>query len=164
MAIPAELESLSSNDPDGSIWQGGHRQVISGLAGGTTARQLLASESGALCLFDDAAGQIYTLPAPAVGMWFEFLVTVDGTSNSHSIDTDAATTFIGGGVAAVSNVVAEGGDSFAATISSDVSCDFDSDITGRLIGTNVKFTCISATEWVIEGVTHGVGTLATPFA
>ena len=158
------IERIGRQAPDGTVLHGNHRQVISGLAGGTTARQLLASESGALCLFDDAAGQIYTLPAPVVGMWFEFLVTVSGTSNAHSIDTDAATTFIGGGVAAVSTAVAEGGDSFPATIASTVSCDFDSDVTGRLIGTHVIVTCISATEWAMGGVTHGVGTLATPFA
>jgi len=164
MAIPAELYELSTKDPDGCIAHGIHRQVISGLAGGTTARQLLASESGALCLFDNAAGQIYTLPAPVVGMWFEFLVTVAGTSNAYSIDTDASTTFIGGGVAAVSTTVAEGGDSFVADIAAHVSCDLDSDLTGRLVGTHLKIVCLSSTTWGISGVIHGVGTLATPFA
>jgi len=154
-------EQIGTNSPDGALVQGQRRQIISG-EGAT--RILLASESGSLCMFDRAAGIIYTLPAPAVGMEFEFLITVAGTSNSYSIDTDAATTFIGGGVAAVSTVVAEGGDSFVATISSTVSCDFDSAVTGRNVGTQVKFTCLSSTTWGIEGVIHGVGTLATPFA
>jgi len=154
-------EQIGTNSPDGALVQGQRRQVISG-EGAT--RVLLPSESGSLCLFDRAAGIIYTLPAPAVGMEFEFLITVAGSSNSYSIDTDAATTFIGGGVAAVSTAVAEGGDSFAAVIASTVSCDFDSAVTGRLIGTQVKFTCLSSTTWGCEGVTHGVGTLATPFA
>ena len=158
------LEQIGYKGPEGSIQYGVHQQVISGLAGGTTARALVASESGSLCLFDNAACQIYTLPAPVVGMQFDFLVTIAGTSNAYSIDTDAATTFIGGGVAAVSTTVAEGGDSFVADIASHVSCDLDSDVTGRLVGTSLHIVCLSTTTWGISGVIHGVGTLATPFA
>lgn len=158
------IEVLSKGKTEGCRADGLHQPVISGLAGALDARQLLASESGSLCLFDNAAGQIYTLPAPVVGLKFDFLVTVAGTSNSYSIDTDAATTFIGGGVAAVSTTVAEGGDSFVATISSTVSCDLDSDVTGRLVGTTMSIVCLSSTTWGISGTTHGVGTLATPFA
>jgi len=158
------LRQISTNNPEGCVAPGQHLEVISGLAGGTTARVLLPEESGSLCLFDNAAGQIYTLPAPVVGMHFSFLVTVAGTSNAYSIDTDAATTFIGGGVAAVSTAVAEGGDSFVATISSTVSCDLDSDVTGRLVGTTLNIVALSSTTWGISGTTHGVGTLATPFA
>jgi hypothetical protein len=158
------VEFLNKRNTEGCIAPGLRGEVISGLAGGTTPRLLLANESGSLCLFDNAAGQIYVLPAPEVGLSFDFLVTVAGTSNSYSIDTDAATTFIGGGVAAVSTTVAEGGDSFVATISSTVSCDLDSDVTGRLVGTTLTIKCLSATTWGISGTTHGVGTLATPFA
>lgn len=158
------VEQLNKNTTEGCVAIGLHGTVISGLAGALVPRQLLASESGSLCLFDNAAGQIYTLPAPVVGLKFDFLVTVAGTSNSYSIDTDAATTFIGGGVAAVSTTVAEGGDSFVANIASTVSCDLDSDVTGRLVGTILSIVCLSSTTWGISGVTHGVGTLATPFA
>ena len=164
MAIVAELEELSSRDPDGSRWRGCHREVISGVGDTTNSILLVASQSGALCLFDALDGVVYQLPAPVVGMWFEFLITLSGTSNSYSIDTDAATTFIGGGIATVSTTVAEGGESFPATIASTVSCDFDGDTAGRLIGTNVKLTCLSSTTWGIEGTMHGVGTLVTPFA
>ena len=158
------LTQLGTNSTEGTVAPGLHKEVISGLAGGTTARALLPEESGSLCLFDNAAGQIYTLPAPVAGMQFDFLVTVAGTSNAYSIDTDAATTFIGGGVAAVSTTVAEGGDSFVATISSTVSCDLDSDVTGRLVGTTLSIVALSSTTWGISGTIHGVGTLATPFA
>ncbi len=157
------LEQLNYKSPEGCIANGLHRQVISGLAGGTTPRALLASESGALCLFDDAAGQIYTLPAPVVGLQFDFLVTVTRTSNSHSIDTDAATSFIGGGIVGVGSGAGES-DTFAATIASTVSIDFDSATTGEQIGTNCRLICISSTEWVCSGQGFGVGTMATPFA
>ena len=156
------IEELGYKSPEGCIAHGLLRQVISGQAG--TTKALKASDSGALCLFDNAAGQIYTLPAPVVGLQFDFVITVAGTSNAYSIDTDAATTFIGGGLAAVSTTVAEGGDSLPATIASTVSCDFDSAVTGRLVGTSCCITCISSTTWAITGTLHGVGTLADPFA
>lgn len=164
MAIPTNLERLSYNSPDGCIAEGLHREVISGVGNTTTAYELSAEQSGALCLFDAADGVIYTLPAPAIGLEFDFLVTVAGTSNAYSIDTDAATTFIGGGVGSFSTAVAEGGDSFPATISSTVSIDLDSDVTGRLVGTKLKLVCLSSTTWGCSGDIHGVGTLATPFA
>lgn len=159
-----DLEQLGSRASGGTIAYGLHREVISGKGDTTNAYVLTAEQSGALCLFDAADGVIYTLPAPVVGLTFDFLITVAGSSNAYSIDTDAATTFIGGGVSAVSTTVAEGGDSFVATISSTVSCDFDSAVTGRLVGTAVKLVCLSATTWGISGTSHGVGTLATPFA
>jgi len=156
------LEELSYKSPEGCIAHGLSRQIISGQAG--TTKVLTASDSGALCLFDNAAGQIYTLPAPVAGLQFDFLITVAGTSNAYSIDTDAATTFIGGGMGAFSTTVAEGGDSFDADIAASVSIDFDSAVTGRLEGTFVSLVCVSSTVWVSSGNLHGVGTLATPYA
>ena len=156
------MEELGYKSPEGCIAHGLARQVISGQAG--TTKVLKASDSGSLCLFDNAAGQIYTLPAPVVGLQFDFMVTVAGTSGSYSVDTDAATTFIGGGLGTFAQTVAEGGDSFAATISSTVSIDLDSDLTGRLVGTYFSLICLSSTTWGVGGTTHGEGTLATPFA
>ena len=164
MAIGSNLEQLDYKSKNGCIAQGLHREVISGVGATTTAYALTAEQSGSLCLFDAADGVIYTLPAPVVGLQFDFLVTVAGTSNAYSIDTDAATTFIGCGVGSFSTTVAEGGDSFAADIAATVSCDLDSDLTGRLVGTKLTLTCLSATTWGITGDIHGVGTLATPFA
>ena len=158
------LEELGYKSPEGCIAHGIHREVISGKGDTTNAYELTAEQSGSLCLFDAADGVIYTLPAPVVGLKFDFLVTVAGTSNAYSIDTDAATTFIGGGVGSFSTTVAEGGDSFAADIAATVSVDLDSDVTGRLVGTHLTLTCLSATTWGISGNIHGVGTLATPFA
>lgn len=160
----SNLERLDYGSPNGCLAKGIHREVISGKGNTTTAYALTKGMSGSLCLFDAADGVIYTLPEPEVGLQFDFLVTVAGTSNAYSIDTDAATTFIGGGVAAVSTTVAEGGDSFPADIAATVSCDLDSDLTGRLVGTTLSIVCLSSTTWGISGTIHGVGTLATPFA
>jgi len=114
-------------------------------------------------VFDKADGIVVTLPAPAIGMRFDFLVTVTGTSNSYSIATDAATTFIGGGIQG-NSTTAGGADSFPATIASDVICELDAAETGWLIGGYISIVCLSSTTWGISGQTSGSGTLATPFA
>ena len=156
------LEQLGKN-ADGCVAPGLHKEVISGVGNTTTAYQLTADQSGSICLFDAVDGVIYTLPAPVVGMEFEFRVIITGTSNAFSIDTDAATTFIGGGIQG-NSTTAGGADSFPATIASTVSCDLDSAETGWLIGGYISIVCVSSTEWVISGQTSGSGTLATPFA
>lgn len=159
MAILAELEELSSRDPDGSRWRGCHREVIDAAG---TARTLLPAESGALCIFGTAAGQDYTLPPPVAGMWFEFIVTVTGTG-TYNVKTDASTTFIIGGIDSSSTTVAEGGDTFVADGTTHITLALDLDTTLRLVGGIFKFTAISATQWAISGTGMGVGVLATPF-
>lgn len=160
-AIPTTLERLSYGAPAGCIATGQHRQVISG-EGAT--RTLLAEESGALCLFDRAAGIVYTLPAPAVGMRFEFLVTTAVTSNAHKVITNAATTFMVGGVIMGDVTIATSGDFFEADGTTIVALSADGSTKGGLLGERYTLTCISSTQWAIEGVCHGAGTLATPFA
>jgi len=52
-----------------------------------------------LCLFDRAAGNVYTLPTPAEGMQFSFLATVAVTSNVQKVITETiATQFLIGAV------------------------------------------------------------------
>ena len=79
MAIAAELESISSQDGDGSIAKGIHREIITFSATGLNAGagiglvnyQLLPSQSGALVIFASLTGNLVTLPAPVAGMQFE---------------------------------------------------------------------------------------------
>lgn len=155
------LEQLGKNSPDGSFIPGHHQNVIQSVG---ATRTLLAEESGSLCLLDVAAGVVYTLPAPADGMRFEFLVTVAVTSNAHKVITDAATTFMLGGVIMGDVTVATSGDYFEANGTTHVALSAAGTVTGGLLGERYQLTCISGTQWVIEGVCHGAGTLATPFA
>jgi len=161
MTIATNREHLDDGSPGGARVRGLARQVING----ATTRTLLAGESGALCLFNVAAGVVYTLPAIGandIGMFFDFSVTVTGTG-SYSIDTDAATTFIGGGLHLVSTTPNQA-DFFPATIASTVSIDLDSVTTGENVGGYFKMVAISTTEWTVGGHAVGVGTMATPFA
>lgn len=161
MAIPSTLERLSYDSPDGCIATGLHREVISGLG---ATRTLLAEESGALVVLDRAAGIVVTLPSPVVGMQFTFLVSVSLTSNAYKVITNAASVFLVGGVIMGDVTVAQSGDYFEADGTTIVALSADGATKGGLIGERFTVTCISSTQWAIEGVCHGAGTLATPFA
>jgi len=154
------LEQLGKDTVAGSVAPGLHREVIA--CGAATT--LVAADSGALILQDTAAGSIVTLPPPVAGMQFEIVTSVSVTSNSHIINTDAATTFINGGVDSTSTTVAEGGDTFVADGTSDVTLTSNGSTTGGLKGSAYRFTAVSSTVWMCTGVMAGTGTLATPFA
>lgn len=133
--------------------------VISG-SGATVT--LTAAQSGSTVLFDRAAGIIYTLPAPVVGLWFEFVITVSITSNNAKIITDAGTTLL---IGQVYNAVAAGtGTTFIANGSTHIACTQNGTTTGGLIGTSLLVSCVSATLWEVTGTVLGSGTIATPFA
>ena len=159
--IPTTLERLNYGAPAGCIATGLCRQVIDGVG---ATRTLKAEESGALCLNDRAAGIVWTLPAPTVGLQFEFLATVAVTSNAYKVITDAATTFMVGSVIMGDVTVAQSGDVFEADGTTIVALSEDGATKGGLLGDRFVVTAISSTQWAIHGVLHGAGTLATPFA
>jgi hypothetical protein len=157
--IPSTLERLNYGAPAGCIATGLHREVIDG----SGATRTLTAESGALVLLDKADGIVVTLPAPAVGLQFEFLATVSRTSGSYKVITDAASTFLVGAVLIGDTTIATSGDVFTANGTDVVAITQDGDTKGGLLGTRFSLTCISATQWAIHGVLHGAGTLADPF-
>jgi len=161
MTVEAQtFEQVSAARPAGSQHRGYHQQVISGVG---ATRQLTAKESGALCLFDRAAGVVYTLPDPVEGMEFEFQTTVTITSGAAKVITKAATQFLLGVVnvvivAAATTLAAAGNGSSHVAISSNGTT------TGGVIGDRYKVTALSATQWAITGLVSGSGSIASPFA
>jgi hypothetical protein len=135
-------------------------KVISGLG---ATRTLLPEESGALVLFDKVDGITITLPAPAIGLVFDFIVTKTLTSVAYEIDTDAAATKLMG---AINNIVDNSATSkgFQGNGTSHVKVVFDGATKGGTIGSRVRATCVSLTQWSIDGNVMGVGAPATPFA
>lgn len=154
------VNELSFGGTEGAKVTGLHRNVISGAA---AARTLTAAESGALCLFDSAAGIVYTLPAPVVGMQFEFQTTVTRTSNAHKIITNSASVFLIGTVDMVINTSAT---TLAALANgtTHVALSSNGTTTGGVQGDRYRVTAISATQWAIDGLVSASGALATPFA
>jgi hypothetical protein len=142
------------------MWRGQHRQVI---ADAVATRTLLPKEAGALCLFDSAAGTIYTLPTPVIGMMFQFGTSISRTSNAHKIITSAATEFLTGGVVS-GNSGAATAEFFAADGTSIRAISMNGTTTGGVIGDSFEVVGISTTVWFVRGVTNNTGTAATPFA
>jgi len=145
----------------GATVTGGSRAVISGQG---ATKTLAATDSGSLCLFDRAAGIVYTLPAPTVGLSFDFYVPVTVTSNAHKVITDAGTTLLTGSLINIdtdsSNAVA----AWTGDGSTHVSVSMNGTTTGGLKGTWMRFTCVSSTLWLVTGIDEGNGVVATPFA
>jgi len=147
-------------------------KVIQPVVSGAGATQTLAArDSGSLVLFDRAAGIVYTLPRPQVGLTFDFYVQTTVTSNAHKVITSSAAELLQG-------VLVEGtldetpganpgpklfqalaGDSFVAISSNGTT-------TGGVIGQWYRLTCLSTTQWMVTGVIVSPNgqTIATPFA
>jgi hypothetical protein len=127
-------------------------------------RTLAQGESGSLCLFDAADGVVYTLPNAALGLTFEFLVTVTITSNAAKFITQAGQ-FLIGGVGTFAEDVAVGGDHFTANGTTIRSSSSNGTTTGGVAGQYMKVVAISATQWAVSGFQAGTaGTMATSFA
>ncbi len=161
MTISAELESISSQDGNGSVANGIHREVIFQTTGsgiGTVNYQLSPAESGALVLVGTASGSLYTLPTPVAGMWFEFQYTLSSAGNEHKVITKTiASEFLLGTVLSASETVAEGMDVFTANGSTHVSYSANGTTTGGAVGTRLVFTAISTTQWFVKGINQGSG-------
>ncbi len=160
MAIPVTREAIGYNGSDGSLLTGAARQIISGVG---ATRTLTTAESGALCLFDRAAGVIYTLPvvtANNLGMRFEFATTVTITSNAAKVITGAATQFIvGGTLLYIAGAATTFGVAFNGT--THIASSSNGTTTGGVIGDRFWVEAISLTQWAIQGLQSGSGTLAT---
>ena len=162
MAIPTTLERLGYGGSDGCIAVGQHRNVILATEGLT--RTLLAKESGSLVVFDSASATTFTLPAPVVGLTFDFGVAITGTG-TWTIITNSASVFMTGGVQIGSLALAESADAFTANGSTHVKIVMDADTKGRIKGGGVvRMVGISSTVWHVSGWLVGAGTLADPFA
>jgi hypothetical protein len=128
---------------------------------------LSAADSGALCIFDKIDGALFTLPTPAIGLWYEFIVIASVTSNSMKVITDAGTTFIIGSVDMVDTDTTFTHTNQDANGSSHVSVTMaaaSTNSTGGIKGTRFTLTCRTATTWAIHGQINHAGSVATPFA
>lgn len=158
-SVAQNFEQLSYGGT-ASQWRGQHSQVI---ADGVATRTLVPKEAGALCMFDLAAGVVYTLPTPAVGMIFNFGTSITRTSNAHKIITNLSTEFLTGGLALLNNAAATG-EAFSADGTTIRAVSSNGTTTGGIIGDAYTIIGISTTVWFVKGVLIQSGTAATPFA
>lgn len=123
---------------------------------------LTANQSGALCVFDETAGAIFTLPAAAAGLWYDFVIAVASSSNSHRVQCTSGDFLLG---SIMSHATDDTGlsSAYAANGTTHLAIQLDSDAVGRLAGGKFRVTAISGTQWVIQGDLLATGTVATPF-
>lgn len=139
------------------------RQILTG------AQTLTGDQSGALCLWNAAAGFTFTLPtltANLVGTFFDFQVTVSATSVAHKVIAGAGQYLIGvlhQGILDTTPAANPGPKLFAAG-GTDIAVSMAGTTTGGLIGTRIRVEAATASTWAISGIVVASGTIATPFA
>lgn len=146
-----------------SGWQAIRRPVVEDGANVV----LTAADSGALCIFDKVDGALFTLPTPAIGLTYDFIVTASVTSNSMKVITNTGTVFIEGTVDMVDTdttfthtAQTGNGSSHIAVLMASASTNS----TGGILGTRFNLTCRTATKWTISGQINHAGTVSTPFS
>lgn len=139
-------------------------------ASGGATRTLTAANSGSLNLFDAAGGVAYTLPTPAVGLVYDFVVTVLQTSGTNSVITaTTASQFIRGYITMFSDVditpsATLGPKGFAGDGTSHVKINTNATTTGGGIGSWLRLIGVSTTVWQAWGILRSPsGAIATPF-
>lgn len=137
------------------------KNVISGQG---ATRTLNENESGSVALFDRAAGIVYTLPTAKLGMVFDFIVTTTVTSNAAKVITAVGTELLIGGYTNVDTDTSNAVAAFTGNGSTHVAVSMNGTTTGAVAGTRLRFTCLSSTRWMVEGMVLGTGVVATAFA
>ena len=151
------LEQVGYDGPEGSVQRGQHQELILG----GTSKVLVASDSGALCVFDTVA-TLFTLPVPVAGMYFDFTVTLKTTSE-HKLLTSSGT-FLKGFLGSRTTTAIAGTDGFVANGTTHVSVSMDGGATGGDAGGWMRVVAISATVWAITGDNYCGTTVGTdPF-
>ena len=97
-------------------------------------------------------------------MFFDFVITTTITSNSAKFITGAATEFLIGGYTNVDTDTSNAVAVFTGNGSTHIAVTQNGTTTGGILGTKLRFTCLSSTRWFVEGVVQGSGVVATAFA
>mgnify|MGYP000181523865 CR=1 FL=1 len=135
--------------------------VISDLG---ATRTLSVDETGATVLLNRAAGIVVTLPLAIPGLTYDFVVTTSVTSNSYKVITGAATELLIGQYTSVDTDTSNAVAVFSGNGSTHIAVTSNGTTTGGLVGTKLRFTCVSLTRWIVEGTMNGSGVVATAFA
>ena len=130
-------------------------------------------ESGTTCLMSVATAMTVTLPKVQKGLQFTFVWTAIPTADSHIINADSTADTLLGGVAMIdedTTVVATNAGAtcaFAHPNLADHQVVIDASTTGTTkggeIGSWLRYTGVSDTQWLLEGTLLINGSVATPF-
>ena len=135
------------------------------LSGSGATRTLLAADTGSLVLLDRAAGIVFTLPAPATGLYFDFVVTTSVTTNAYKFSTATqGTDFFRGPLISDDTDTSDALVGFPCNGTTHDNISMNGSTTGGLVGTHVRVIGISTTVWQVQGVINGNSTVATSCA
>lgn len=147
----------------------GPQPVILASVSGAGPTQLTAAQAGSLVVFDKADGAIYTLPAAAAGLWFDFVVNTTITSNSYKVITKTIATELM--VGSLFNTDTDSASAVASWQSLVATANVavtqaaaGTNATGGIAGSWFRCVCTSTTRWTVFGHILSAGTVATPFA
>jgi hypothetical protein len=126
-------------------------------------KTITSADSGTIFGFNRAAGIVVTLPTPAAGIEYTFLVetTFTGAGQIKTATTDGTDGFLGTAFLFDTGEVGET-DNFHPASSNDV-IDLGAVEQGWLTGGYIKLLGVNTTTWWVEAWLMGDGTLATPF-
>ena len=126
-------------------------------------KTLTAADSGTTYGFNRAAGIVVTLPTPAAGVHYTFLVetTFTGAGQIKTATTDGTDGFLGTAFLFDTGEIGET-DNFHPASSNDI-IDLGQVEQGLLTGGFIRLTGVNTTTWFVEAFLMGDGTLATPF-
>lgn len=125
---------------------------------------LTAADSGGLVVMDKTDGSQTTLPeitASNIGMWFEFQWPASYASGTQKIITGNAADFIVGTISKFdTDTLTDPLSVESFNGSSHIAVVIDAVTDGGLLGSWLRFTAISATQWLIQGMLHHSGNVS----
>lgn len=127
-----------------------------------TTTTLTAAQSGSVVVNSEGTGGAnVVLPAPLPGMYFDYVLTAACSSGICAIDTDAATTFLVGGVT-MSTFITSSSTQAVCNGTSHIAIKMNGSTQGGGLGSWLRFIAIDTAHWVVFGNLPSSGTVATP--
>ena len=127
---------------------------------------LTSADSGGLIVMDKTDGSLTTLPeitASTIGMTFEFQWPASYASGDQKIITGAAADLIVGTILMFdTDTLTDPLSVVTFNGSTHIACLINAVTDGGLLGSWLRFTAISATQWLIQGVLHHSGNVSSP--
>lgn len=162
----AYQRGISAVGTELKFWNGTSWEVLTptSISGSGATVTLTAEQSGSKILMDRAAGIVFTLPTNVVGLTYEFFVSTSVTSNSYKIITSTGTQLLVGQSISIDTDTSNAVAAFTGNGTTHIAVTMNGTTTGGLIGTVLRFTCISSTLWLVDGFNQGSDAVATPFA
>jgi len=158
------VDSSGNVSGTGTLKLTGAANILSDYESITDATKTITSaDSGTIYGFNRAGGIVVTLPTPAAGIEYTFLVetTFTGAGQIKTATTDGTDGFLGTAFLFDTGEIGET-DNFHPASSNDV-IDLGQVEQGWLTGGYIKLLGVNTTTWWVEAWLMGDGTLATPF-